>query len=147
MATAEEKVKVIREIRFPETTSDLEHFLGLTGYLRNYAPYYARVADPLTKLKIELIKDYPMKGNARKTAVSRAKVPDNAETRAAFEDVKKLFADGSFLFHQDPERLLYIDVDASKAFGFRAIVYHIKEDPPPSMAELELDLKNPTLER
>ena len=30
--------------------------------------------------------------------------------------------------HFDPTRRLYADIDASKAFGFGAVVYHVKDD-------------------
>ena len=42
------------------------------------------------------------------------------------------FSNPTFLAHYDASRPLLIDLDASKSFGFAAIVYHIKRDQVPS---------------
>lgn len=67
---------------------------------------------------------------------------DSKELKQAFQNIKDLFADGGFLYYQDPDRPLYINMDESKAFSIGAIVYHIKGDPPPTIAELNINIKN-----
>ena len=57
--------------------------------------------------------------------------PTDAEIKA-FHDVQDAFKQPSFLVHYNPRRPLYYDLDASKDWGFAAIVYHIKGDPDPS---------------
>lgn len=47
LSTAEEKLAAISQLEFPRTLKDLETYLGMTGYLRQYAPYYAQMAEPL----------------------------------------------------------------------------------------------------
>lgn len=42
LATASEKLAAIVNLCFPRTLKQLEKYLGLTGYLRQYIPYYAR---------------------------------------------------------------------------------------------------------
>ena len=59
MATAEDKLKAISEIAYPTTLGDLEHYLGLTGYLQNHVHYYAQLASPLQALKTLLLKEAP----------------------------------------------------------------------------------------
>lgn len=47
--------------------------------------------------------------------------------------VAKLFSSTSILHHHDEKRVLYVDLDASKEFGFGAHIYHSTEessDPP-----------------
>ena len=44
LSTSEEKLKAITLLQFPATLRQLETYLGLTGYLRNYIPYYAQIA-------------------------------------------------------------------------------------------------------
>lgn len=39
--TAEAKLKAIAKLKFPSTVSQLETFLGMTGYLRKFIPKYA----------------------------------------------------------------------------------------------------------
>ena len=34
----------------------------------------------------------------------------------------------TYLVHFDPNRRLYVDVDASKAFGIGVVVYYVKDD-------------------
>ena len=35
----------------------------------------------------------------------------------------------TFLHYQDPEKRLYIDIDASKAYGIGVVIYYLKGDP------------------
>lgn len=42
----------------------------------------------------------------------------------AFHQLQKIFAAPSLLHHFDWEKALYVDLDASKEFGFAAHVYH-----------------------
>lgn len=44
LASDTEKLAAIAKLAFPQTLRQLEHYLGLTGYLRQYIPYYAKVA-------------------------------------------------------------------------------------------------------
>ena len=41
IATAEDKLEAIKSLRYPATLEDLEHYLGLTGYLRSYVHHFA----------------------------------------------------------------------------------------------------------
>src|SRR5262249_25579464 len=47
---SEEKVAAVRRASFPQTKSELRSFLGLTGYLRRFIPYYADICAPLHDL-------------------------------------------------------------------------------------------------
>ena len=46
MATAEAKLATITQLAFLRSLKNLKAYLGLTGYLRQYIPYYAQVAKP-----------------------------------------------------------------------------------------------------
>lgn len=56
LSTAEEKLAAITQLEFPRTLKDLETYLGMTGYLRQYCPYYAQVVEPLQKRKTLLVR-------------------------------------------------------------------------------------------
>ena len=45
-----------------------------------------------------------------------------------FDQLQTMFMKPTFLCHFNLKRQLYIDVDASKKFGFNIIVYHIRGD-------------------
>jgi hypothetical protein len=40
--------------------------------------------------------------------------------------------------HQDPRRLVYMDVDSSKQWGFAAMVYHVNGQSPPSLEDMPI---------
>ena len=44
LSTLEEKLRAIAKLKFPSNLRQLETYLGLTGWLRNYISYYARIA-------------------------------------------------------------------------------------------------------
>ena len=46
----------ISQLEFPLTLKVLETYIGMTGYLRQYTPYYAQIIEPLQQRKTELIK-------------------------------------------------------------------------------------------
>ena len=52
-----------------------------------------------------------------------------SEEIQAFKDLQQAFSKSTFLIHFDKAHRLYIILDASKVFGFAAMVYHVKNDP------------------
>ncbi|KAJ5381114.1 uncharacterized protein N7496_003542 [Penicillium cataractarum] len=59
LASLEERVQAIRNIKEPHSLVDLERFLGITGYLRDKIPRYAEIAEPLQQRKTELLQGAP----------------------------------------------------------------------------------------
>jgi hypothetical protein len=47
LATLQERVKAIKNIREPTDAQQLDKFLGITGYLRSKIPWYSQLAEPL----------------------------------------------------------------------------------------------------
>ena len=47
----EDNIKKVREAAEPRTKKEVQSFLGLTAYYRNYIPNYSAIASPLTDLK------------------------------------------------------------------------------------------------
>ena len=45
-----------------------------------------------------------------------------------YHGLRGISASPTMLHHHDPDRKLYVDLDASKEFGFGAHIYHSKED-------------------
>ena len=138
MSTSQEKIQAISDLRFPETLRDLEIFLGLTGWLRSSIPCYAQLANPLQNRKTTLTKGLGtgVKGPARKKSATKVLfyAPTEEEV-SAFKRLQEAFRKPTFLAHYDPERHLFIDLDASKAFGFAAMIYHLKQDRVPDIKD------------
>ena len=47
LTTAEDKLAAIRNLEFPKTLTTLERYLGITGYLKQYVPYYSAIVKSL----------------------------------------------------------------------------------------------------
>ena len=127
LSTSVEKLKAIAKIRFPRTLRLLEHYLGLTGYLREYVPFYASISKALQARKTELLKPSPVSGNARKVFSSCTRIdnPTPLELEPP-RTLQSLLSEPSYLIHHYRNRQLFVDLDASKEFGFGARVYHVK---------------------
>jgi hypothetical protein len=127
LTSLEERVQAIRDIDEPQSLTDLEHFLGVTGYLRDKIPRYADIAAPLQSRKTALLKGAPVSGQQRKNFAGKQSFTLTDEERAAFVSLKELICRREATTHADPTRPLYIDLDASaKAFG--VMVYHLRGD-------------------
>lgn len=143
MSTSQEKIQAITNLRFPETLRDLEIFLGLTGWLRSSIPRYAQLANPLQERKTMLTKGLGKgSGPARKrSAVRVVFYAPTQEELEAFSKLQAAFSSPTFLAHYDSTRPLFIDLDASKAWGFAAIIYHLKHDRVPDTKVTRTDVQ------
>jgi hypothetical protein len=131
LATDKEKIEAIRQLRFPSTLRELETYLGLTGWLRQYVPYYSQIVAPLQARKTMMLRNAPS-GNRRKkfTNANAVLSPSVAETNA-FNTLQARLSQPTYLVHFNPSRRLYIDVDASKSYGFGSLIYHVKDEVDP----------------
>ena len=129
LATDEDKLRAISSLKFPVTLRQLEHYLGLTGWLRNYVEKYAKVAEPLEDRKTAMLKRSPSNaGSARRTFSAKAILQDPTEAeRESFRRLQAKLSSPQYLVHCSPQRQLYMDVDASKEEGIGAMVYHSKQ--------------------
>ena len=126
LSTATDKLEAISRLAFPRTLSQLETYLGMTGWLRNYIPHYAAITKALQDRKTALLSTAPKSGQERKNFSTRTVVGDPTPTElAAFDSLQEVLSKPSFLAHFDPARTLFIDLDASKVFGFGAMIYQI----------------------
>ena len=128
LTTFEEKIAVIKALRFPLSLRDLEIFLGMTGWLRSSIERYAQKAKALQDRKTMMTRTLPtgFKGPGRKNQSSRLELKESTEAEwKSFTDLKNAFATTRFLIHYDRTRTLYFDLDASKDWGFAAMIYHV----------------------
>lgn len=126
LTSSDEKLKAIRLLAYPDTLGALEYYLGLTEYLRSYIHFYAQLAAPLQKLKTSLLRHAPVAGQQRRAYASRTKLGSlTPQELASFQSIQDALSQPSTLVHHDPEKILWIDLDASNEFGFGAMIFHI----------------------
>lgn len=132
MTTTADRAKALVQLSFPKTLKELEHYIGLTGWLRNFIPYYAAKIQPLQDLKTALLARSPSdKGEKRRAYTKRTEIGDPTPAeRAAYDAIQACFVGGLFLRHQDASKVLFMDIDASKDYGFGAMIFHVKDSWP-----------------
>ena len=125
LTTFEQKLKALKLLTYPDTLGALKYYLGLTGYLRSYIHFYAQLAAPLQALKTTFLQEAPLDGQQRRAHASKTKLgPPTPQELASFLSIQEALSQPSTLMHHNPEKILWIDLDASKKFGFGAIVFH-----------------------
>ncbi|RDL33672.1 uncharacterized protein BP5553_08040 [Venustampulla echinocandica] len=134
LATDQEKLRAISHLCFPRSLKQLEYYLGLTGYLRQYIRGYAQLSQPLQLRKSDLYNALRAKGHVkgtkRKREAGKQPLPNPTQSEVnAFQNLQGAFATPHILHHFDPTQRLYTDLDASIQ-GFGAFVYHSTSDPP-----------------
>ena len=107
LSTALDKLKAISSLSYPSTIGDLEHYLGLTGYLRNYVYIYAQKAKALQELKTLILKTAPIQDNPRRAYASRTKLPEPTPSeKASFNSLQTALTQPTLLAHFDSSRKL-----------------------------------------
>ena len=133
LATTEDKLAAIAKLRFPTTLRQLETYLGLTGWLRDYVEHYSKISEPLQLRKTTLLKGAPVAGTPRRAYAGKTKLlnPTNAE-RESYNKLQEALGKKRYLVHFNPERQLYADVDSSKETGMGGMIYHVKREIKPN---------------
>ena len=129
LATSEDKLAAIAKLKFLTTLRQLETYLRLTGWLREYVEHYAKKSEPLQARKTALLKGAPIAGTARKAYAGKTKVlnPTDDE-RNAYKALQHALSKRRYLIHYNSARELFADIDASKETGMGGMIYHVKGD-------------------
>ena len=131
LQTTEDKLQAISRLSFPTTLVKLETYLGITGQLRDYIIYYVAITKPLQNRKILILTYLPRARNKRKNFATRVEITILLDSELKFfYTIQVVLSKPSFLIYFDDKLTLYVDLDASKDFGFRAIVYYIFSNNP-----------------
>ena len=106
IATQEDKVEKIRNAVLPSTKKQLQSFLGLTGYYRQFCPSYSSIAIPLTDL-------------------TKSKMPNKInwtpQAIAAFIELKSKLVHSPILKLPEVEKGFVLRTDAS-GYGLGAVL-------------------------
>ncbi|RMZ85683.1 hypothetical protein DV736_g6568, partial [Chaetothyriales sp. CBS 134916] len=137
LATAEDKVKAIRLMEFPDNLKQLEYVIGFFGYYRKFVWFFAAVIEPLQILKTKGFKPAPQKGKPRemyavKASLNTYATPAEIEKgREAFEALKKTLCAAPVLVYPDFTRPFIFYVDGSKERGYGCAVHQLDVADPP----------------
>ena len=108
----EKKLDAVRKWPVPKDVTDLQRFLGFTGYYRRFVKDYAKIAKPLTNL---------LQGNCSKRQRSRIKAPLDAaewcwgdEQERAFKELIDRMTSPPVLCYPDFTKPFIVRTDASK---------------------------------
>ena len=115
----------------PTTLAQLEYYIGLTNWNRHLIPLYSQKCEPLQAVKTKLLAQGPAAGQARKGYAKKTKLADLVDTapgsafHTAFETLKQELTSKPALYHFQPDRELYVFVDASKEMGIGGAAYQM----------------------
>ena len=109
VSTDPEKVEAVRSWKPPTSVKDLQSFLGLAGYYRQYISDFSTVAKPLSRL------------TSKETEWEWT-----PECEEAFEMLKRRLMEAPVLGYPDPALPYILDTDAS-AVGVGAVLSQIQE--------------------
>jgi transposase InsO family protein len=109
IATDPKKVEAVKEWSMPKNLKELQAFLGLAGYYRQYIQDYATLAKPLTLLTGKNIK-----------------WEWSEEASVAFRSLKRSLINSPILAYPDPKIQYILDTDAS-GVGVGAVLSQIQE--------------------
>lgn len=101
-----DKIASFHSLPIPKTGKQVESFLGMANYLRDYVPLYARICAPLEKL--------------RKLKVIGAEW--TAACQRSFDLIKSVLSQAPTLAQADPNLPLLVATDASQ-YGVGAVLY------------------------
>ena len=128
LATAEDKLTVITNLKFPQMLHQLETYLGMTGYLQQYVPHYAAIVKSLQVRKNALswfcssVKDNTHKFFTRTTIVDLL----TSSELNTFYHLQTMFLRFINLTHYNLSCQLYINMNVFKEFSFSTHIYHTK---------------------
>jgi hypothetical protein len=127
--TDEKKLKIIVKLKFSRTLRQLETYLDLTEWMREYVTNYSVVSQLLQDRKTLLLKNSSIFGRARQKFSFNIRLLNLiVAEKQSFEQIQSALSKRRKLIHVDIERQLYDDVDVSKKFGIDVMIYHVKND-------------------
>jgi hypothetical protein len=125
----EEKLKAIVKLKFSRTLKQLEHYLDLIEWMREYVFNYVTVSQSLQDRKILLLKNsLVFESVRRKFSFNTRLMNSTVAKKQAFEYIQHALSKRRRLIHVDIEKQLYDDVDVSKKFDIDVMIYHVKDD-------------------
>jgi hypothetical protein len=130
LSTLEQKTEAISKLEFPQTLQQLDYFLGLAGWYRQFVARFAALSKPLQELKTKMFHNSPArKGRSRKAFTQSQTIlhPTLLET-TAFEVLKAALCAPTVLIHFDHELPLLYYIDSSREGGYACAIHQVPKD-------------------
>lgn len=132
MTTTHDRVAAFAKLDFPAKLNALESYVGATGYLRHLIPYYGQLIEPLQDRKVALLAEGRKIGrvvtgnkNKRMSYTRNTTFEPTEQEKTSFAALQAEIASGRVVFHHDPEKKLFCQLDASLERGFACYLFHL----------------------
>ncbi|CZR65238.1 uncharacterized protein PAC_15138 [Phialocephala subalpina] len=106
----------------------LETYLGMTGWLCPYVPFYAQLSEPLQQRKTQMLargrEQRAVTKTKRKNFCARTSWEPTEQEKAAWDSIQSYLSSKRVLVHHDPEKWLFFKIDASKLTSPAEKHYH-----------------------
>ena len=124
----EKKLKIIVKFRFSRTLRQLEIYLSLIDWLRNYIVHYVDIFKSLQNRKIELLRHDFVDENQRRVYFTKTFLTNSTKTKLiVYNRLQTILVKSSYLIHVDIKRQLFIDLNINKKFDMKIMLYYVKE--------------------
>ena len=124
----EKKLKTISKLRFSRTLRQLEIYLSLIDWMRNYVFYYVDIFKSFQDRKIEFLRHDLTIDSARRFYSIKIRLKDSTELKIIFFEILQIMLSKFFyLIHVDIKRSLFIDLNVNKKFDFEVMLYYVKK--------------------
>ena len=127
MFISEKKLKAIVKLLFSRILRQLEIYLSLIDWLREYISHYVDISITLQTRKIELLKFFSKTSNARKIYFNRTRLNNVTSLKREFFYIfQKLLFKLSYFIYYNSKRQIFINLNVNKEFDLETIIYYIK---------------------
>ena len=128
LITFEKKLKTIIKFRFSRTLRQLETYLDLIDWLRDYIAHYVDIFKSLQDKKTELLRDEFIAKSAKRFYFSKTRVQHSTTEKLISFDALQIVLTKTFYFvHSNFKRQLFIDLNVNKKFDFDVMLYYVKK--------------------
>ena len=128
LVTFEEKLKTIVKLRFSRTLRQLETYLDLTSWLRDYISHYVDISKSFQNRKIELLRDESTIESVKRVYFSKTRVQHSTtEKTVSFDALQTVLTKSFYLVHSNFKRQLFINLNVNKKFEFDVTFYYVKK--------------------
>src|SRR5699024_3293251 len=91
--TTQDRIEIIKKLKFSATVKQLEHYVSLTEYLRSKISHFARIVKSLQKRKTELLKQNSLKNLKRRNFATKFTFTTTQNESEAFSTLQTILTE------------------------------------------------------
>ena len=126
--TDESKLQTISNLKFSSILSQLETYLELTEWFRQYIEKFAAISKSLQLRKTQLLQHASKLRNVRKSYFFRTRFVEFALEIEAFKLIQKALSISIYLIHFDNKRRLYVNLNSNKEMSIDDVIYYVTDN-------------------